>query len=360
MKVVCLAVYFWIIQIASAISLCTTPNGEQAECVSLPKCKMLFNALQTRKKGAIKFLGNSRCGPKQQTPMVCCGSEAYPLPTNLLPNRSICGDPSGDDRVVGGNVTGIWEYPWMALLKYRKTNDGSDAGFKCGGTLINNRYILTAAHCVKTPSQFYLDEVRLGEWKISSEKDCAEAEDSSAPECADPVIDLKIEEKIPHPGYDQRNGKNDIALLRLERNVGYTDSIKPICLKVSQAPEPGPESEMIVVGWGATENSSNSDYKLKLKVPIVPRKVCNEKITILGSIESDRICAGGEAGKDSCAGDSGGPLMHLTIGEWYVGQRWYQEGIVSRGAGCGYLGYPGVYVRVAHYMNWIVENLRSF
>ncbi|KAF2880109.1 hypothetical protein ILUMI_26066 [Ignelater luminosus] len=330
MKVVRLAAYFWIIQITSATLFCTTPNGEQATCVSLPECKILFNALQTRKKGAIEFLTNSHCGPKQQAPMVCCGSEAYPLPTNLLPNRSICGQPSGDDKVVGGNVTGIWDFPWMALLKYRETKDGSDAGFKCGGTLINNRYILTAAHCVKTHSQIYLDEVRLGEWKISSEKDCAEAEDSSTLECADPVIDLKIEEKITHPGYDQRNGKNDIALLRLEKNVDYTDYIKPICLKVSEAPEPEPKSEMFVVGWGATEN------------------------------KSDRICAGGEAGKDSCAGDSGGPLMHLSIGDLYVEQRWYQEGIVSRGVGCGYLGYPGVYVRVAHYMNWIVENLRSF
>lgn len=96
------------------------------------------------------------------------------------------------------------------------------------------------------------------------------------PECADPVVDLKIEEKIVHSRYDQRNGENDIALLRLEKNVNYTgmyndshtkkiscfkslfylpDYIKPICLKVKESAEPQPKTEMYVVGWGATENS---------------------------------------------------------------------------------------------------------
>lgn len=121
----------------------------------MSECRIIFNALQTRKKGAIEFIRNSQCGDKQQPSKVCCGSEGYPLPTNLLPNRTICGEGTGEDRLLGGNLTEIWDFPWMALLRYKKTNDGSDAGFKCGGTLINNRYILTAAHCVKTHS-FYL------------------------------------------------------------------------------------------------------------------------------------------------------------------------------------------------------------
>lgn len=94
-------------------------------------------------------------------------------------------------------------------------------------------------------------------------------------------------------------------------------------------------------------------------MPIVSRDYCNKKIINVGYIDSNRICAGGESGKDSCQGDSGGPLMVRSSGDWHIEQRWYQEGIVSRGVGCGFAGYPGVYMRVAYYMDWIVDNLRS-
>lgn len=65
-----------------------------------------------------------------------------------LPDKSVCGIQNEETRIVGGETTEIGEFPWMALLRYRNL-DGTDAGFQCGGTLINNRYVLTAAHCLK-------------------------------------------------------------------------------------------------------------------------------------------------------------------------------------------------------------------
>ncbi|KAF2895865.1 hypothetical protein ILUMI_10310 [Ignelater luminosus] len=339
---------------------CTTPNGEAASCIKSSLCNIISDAVQTRNEDALQFAKNSECGYNNETQetLVCCGSEAYPLRTNLLPNRSICGEQTGEIRIHGGTETKIWEFPWMALLKYKHNKTNEDAGYQCGGTIINSRYILTAAHCVHLKQPLYVDEVRLGEWKISSPEDC---EEGKVRYCADPVVDLKIEEKIVHPDYDFRKSKNDIALLRLDRNIEFTNFIQPICLPVSEAPDPSTGSKLTVVGWGITENDTKSDVKLKVNVPVVSKEQCSSKLHNIGDVDSTRICAGGEKGKDACQGDSGGPLMQSTSEDPNAKSvRWYQEGIVSTGSNCGQKNYPAVYTRVANYIAWITENLKEF
>ncbi|KAF2898376.1 hypothetical protein ILUMI_07799, partial [Ignelater luminosus] len=80
----------------------------------------------------------------------------------------------------------------------------------------------------------------------------------------------------------------------------------------------------------------------------------------IGGVSSSQLCAGGELGKDSCQGDSGGPLMRSLSENLNANPKWFQEGIVSKGMGCAVRGYPGIYLRVANYMDWIIQNLRSF
>ncbi|KAF2898237.1 hypothetical protein ILUMI_07939, partial [Ignelater luminosus] len=335
---------------------CTTPNGEAASCIPISSCKAIMDAINTQNKDAIEFSKKSQCGfDKEQ--LVCCGSEAYPLRTNLLPNRTVCGEQKGDVRIHGGEVTQIWEFPWMVLLGYRN-NDGTDGGFRCGGSVINNRYILTAAHCVSLRARLNIrvDRVRLGEWRISTAEDCDEGVSVN---CADPVVEINIEKKIVHPEYRRVEGKNDIALLRLEKNIQFSNYIQPICLPVRESPDSSPNSEMHVAGWGATENSSYSDVKLKLKLRVVSRSYCNEKLSDIGGAGPLQMCAGGEGKKDSCQGDSGGPLMRSFSENENAKPKWYQEGVVSRGKGCGMVGFPGIYTRVASYMDWIIENLES-
>lgn len=96
--------------------------------------------------------------------------------------------------------------------------------------------------------------------------------------------------------------------------------------------------------------------KLRVEVPLVSNSECSTTYGKLGMIITDRqLCAGGAAGKDSCTGDSGGPLMTFKSDE----EVWYAEGIVSYGAGCGRAGWPGVYTGLPFYYDWIVDNIKQ-
>lgn len=134
------------------------------------------------------------------------------------------------------------------------------------------------------------------------------------------------------------------------------DFVRPICLPSSQDARTEVGEKLTVAGWGRTEYSNFSPIKLKLQVPVVSDYQCAERFrTLRVALQDSQLCAGGERGRDSCNGDSGGPLMDTfknDSGQWYV------KGIVSFGAKCGLDGWPGVYTRVASYLQWIRQNVR--
>lgn len=201
--------------------------------------------------------------------------------------------------------------------------------------------------------------MRLGEWDTSTDLDCDD--NDGEPDCSEAPIDVPVSGLFPHPEYDPTSVEqyHDIALLRLGQKVKYTDFIKPICLPTDDAFKTRDYSKdrFSVAGWGKTEFESKSDRKQKVNVPGVPLDICNLSYSDR-EIITTQLCAGGEEGKDSCRGDSGGALMgRATLAKRpYV----YAAGIVSFGPSpCGRASWPGVYSKVSAYLDWILTTIKA-
>lgn len=315
---------------------CVDPAGRMGNCVKIQECQSLnkLNSKSMLTNDDITILTASRCGGFGGDALVCCA---------CFPEPPICGFQI-TDRLIGGGVTKLSEFPWTALIVYMHA-DGSTA-FYCGGALINEEYVLTAAHCVVSLRKGWkVHRVRLGEWDLSTSVDCSD--DS----CADPVIDMDIDDIIVHSEHDDLRKANDIALIRLRSRVEYCVTIQPICLPISEEIRLINHEGMTAyaAGWGRTENGTSSDRKRSVPLPISNLENCtNEYQDIDFELLPTHLCAGGENGKDSCSGDSGGPLMRLVHGSWYL------LGVVSFGLkSCGTQSTPSVYSNVAEYMDWI-------
>uniref|UniRef100_A0AAG5CTE4 CLIP domain-containing serine protease n=1 Tax=Anopheles atroparvus TaxID=41427 RepID=A0AAG5CTE4_ANOAO len=340
---------------------CQTPDGKQGTCVRLRSCQSIRGLLLKKDKTTTEweFLKKAQCGMENRAVLTCC-----PLSVRLtgrfddqveLPAPGVCGTTL-NDRIVGGEEAPLGSYPWLARIQYFKSNNRY--GFHCGGVLIHNKYVLTAAHCIEgVPSSWIVYQVRLGEHDTTTEVDCEPSQPGTEPDCADKVVDVLISAYVVHPDYYKENGAdyNDIALLQLQESVTFTSYITPICLPTTQRvrSENLTGKQLTVAGWGQTQNRSTSTKLLHLKVPVWENDNCGEVFRSVSlDIVPTQVCAGGDMGKDSCRGDSGGPLMWLRRSEWYL------VGLVSFGLEqCGANGVPGVYTRISEYMNWIQETM---
>ncbi|XP_043472965.1 serine protease easter-like [Leptopilina heterotoma] len=360
-------IYFFTIQ-SSALD-CYTAKGEYGSCIEIRSCPAMVEILKMYplQSETVKYLKESRCrvaGSSTSEVIICCPSHSSLSFTtsnpswnasdhNLLPTN--CGQETMG-RIVGGEVTDIDEFPWMALLEYQTPN-----GIKtlCSGVVINKRYVLSAAHCIKgkgLPKNYRAVNVRLGEYDTTSNPDCIIQ--SGYQVCADPIVIIPIQEIITHEDYvpNSKGQPNDIALLRLSKDIVFTNYIQPICLPQNS----NVESLLYTAGWGRTEYGTNSDKKLKLSVPAVSIERCIPWYRSAGAnLGHGQICAGGDKGRDSCRGDSGGPLMAKSRGTVDNKPKWVSVGIVSFGPSpCGREGWPGVYTKVHDFMPWILRNMR--
>ncbi|XP_062122685.1 spaetzle-processing enzyme-like [Drosophila sulfurigaster albostrigata] len=366
---------------------------EKGLCIHIRDCPFLDEILNITKPTAAQrqLLGDSQCGLDNtrhsglvQRILVCCPdskrgtasagagsgtsgdslSGDEPEPGNVLPSIGKCGILFAN-RILGGTKAKLYEFPWMALLKY-KTKQKDEYTFNCGGALINSRYVLTAGHCLASNKldQYGLElhSVRLGEWDTSTAPDC-ETELNKKKTCAPLHIDVLIEKKILHDLYipDAIDQMHDIALLRLKDLVRFTDYVKPICLPVGDDIRNNNfvDYAMDVAGWGATEDDKPSNIKLKITVDVWNLKPCQDKYrTYQMHINGSQLCAGGKNNVDTCRGDSGGPLMVLT--NVAAEEVFFVAGITSYGPiPCGLPGWPGVYTRVGHYVDWVIHNLEA-
>ncbi|KAG6438680.1 hypothetical protein O3G_MSEX000143 [Manduca sexta] len=328
----------------------------------------------------VEYLKNSLC-PGPEDPSVCCGpapqlqeplyeqceAKVSALPPD--PDSDCCGvDSSVGNKIVGGKVTTIDQYPWLVVIEYVKSFEKNK--LLCGGSLISGKYVLTAAHCVKGPilSRGTPKYVRLGEYNVTNDgRDCVKS-DYGDDDCTDEMILAPIEKMIPHPRYTglDNERRHDIALIRLKIYAPYTDFIRPICLpKIDYLLSPPANFSFYVAGWGRAYQDlqrgiyRNSDVKKHVVMPYIDRAVCQAAIRTLNGLEGItyeevHICAGGVKGNSSCRGDSGGPMMY----ENKQLRKYEAIGIVSAGSlNCGREGIPTVFTYVYKYLPWIKANI---
>lgn len=241
---------------------------------------------------------------------------------------SLSRSPSMDGRIVGGHSTDIARHPWQVSLQR------SNSHF-CGGALISNRYVLTAAHCLDRILLPSVVSVRVGATQFNSGGQV-----------------ISVSRIILHPGWNGngRSYDNDIALVLLASSPTVANA-RAIALPAANAQIPD-LANMAVTGWGSIREGGSVVTTLQeVIVPHVDLNRCANLYKASASappVTSVMLCAGIEAngGKDACQGDSGGPAV-------YNNQLF---GIVSWGIGCARPRFPGVYARVTSYLDWIKEN----
>lgn len=248
-------------------------------------------------------------------------------------------------RIVGGGTAGCNEWPWQVGLLARQGFSISSDPF-CGGTLINSRYVVTAAHCTdgKTAGDI---AVSIGDHNISA----------TAMEPAQTWAGL--EALVQHPGYNEDTTKDDISVLRLAQEVDMS-LFSPACL-----PAPSVASSQqwagqnaTATGWGALQYGTG-DYpevlqELQDLLPIVTNSECvDNELIDEGQLLPGMFCAGGPGlGIDTCQGDSGGPLTRQAIAGIYE-----LIGVVSWGVDCA-KSY-GVYADIPYYHSWLAPIVGS-
>ncbi|XP_008316877.1 chymotrypsin-like elastase family member 2A [Cynoglossus semilaevis] len=241
--------------------------------------------------------------------------------------------PPALNRVVGGVDAKPHSWPWQVSLQFKGETSGRFY-HTCGGTLISNQWIITAAHCIG--SRTY--RVYLGK---HNQKDYSEAGSIS-------FSPAKI---VVHEDWDRQKLCNDIALIKLPNPITFSHTVKPACL-----PDLGkilPHNyPCYVTGWGRIETIGPSANMLQQALlPVVDYPTCispdwwgNNLVT------NNMVCAGGDGEKGGCSGDSGGPLScQSSSGSWEV------HGVVSFGSslGCNYRRKPTIFTRVSAYISWI-------
>uniref|UniRef100_A0A3B3UVR3 Transmembrane serine protease 5 n=1 Tax=Poecilia latipinna TaxID=48699 RepID=A0A3B3UVR3_9TELE len=239
-------------------------------------------------------------------------------------------------RIIGGVEALLGRWPWQVSLYYSNRHT-------CGGSIITSQWIVTAAHCVHNYRLPHVSSwvVYAGIVTRSSAKIAQHA-------------GYVVEKIIYNKNYNHRSHDSDIALMKLRRPLNFSDTIRPICLPPYDYDLPG-GTQCWISGWGYTQPDVHSPDTLKeAPVPIISTKKCNSSCMYNGEITPRMLCAGYTEGKvDACQGDSGGPLVCQDENLWRL------AGVVSWGTGCAEPNHPGVYSKVAEFLDWIYDMIED-
>ena len=289
---------------------------------------------------------------------------------------------AGNEKIVGGTKAAQGAYPFqVALLRVRRTGPGKAqvVGQFCAGTLLTQRYVLTAAHC------FVQGEKGKIEGLAKADGVGVHVGDVNIVNGGDKILVKRI---VVHPKYVTGANVNDIAIVELDRPPRDDSGAKTVTVidRESEGRFLPVDGELRIIGWGKTESGKGSLDLMEANVAAVDFGKCNRVLTAArmtagdvrkalndisfefnlnangrkaleagivqqgGAVTSQMFCAAARTdGRDTCGGDSGGPILRQD------GKGgWVQVGIVSFGVGqCGQAALPGVYTRLALYTDWI-------
>uniref|UniRef100_A0A8C5LCX7 Transmembrane protease, serine 11a n=1 Tax=Jaculus jaculus TaxID=51337 RepID=A0A8C5LCX7_JACJA len=240
-----------------------------------------------------------------------CGKRAVPLIVN---------------RIVSGSLAVRGAWPWQASLQRSNIH-------QCGGTLIGNMWLVTAAHCFKS-------NANPRQWKVSF-----------GTTISPPLMERDVKRIVLHARYRPPARAHDIAVVQFAPRVAFSDDVRRICLPAAAAPFPW-NSTVYITGFGALYYGGESQNNLReARVQIISNDICKQPQVYGNDIQPGMFCAGYLEGiYDACRGDSGGPLVVKDNKD-----TWYLIGIVSWGYNCGQKNKPGVYTDVTYYRRWIAS-----
>lgn len=259
-------------------------------------------------------------------------SKKFTIVTLLLISVSVSNVPAATRiaKIIGGHPANSSAWPWMAGLVFKHSSNIN--GVFCGASLIATDWVLTAAHCV-----FYEDSSTFD--VIINQ---AQLESSGGER-------LTVDHIVIHPLYNDFTLKNDLALIKL----ATPSENSPVKILSSFTVQDHAGKPAIALGWGTT-SATTEQYPSelhKVNLPIISTSLCTK---VMGDITDNMLCAGDGLGtKDTCFGDSGGPLIIYDK----ESNSWRQAGITSWGFGCAEPGFYGVYTRVKNFARFISDQI---
>ncbi|KAH8235918.1 hypothetical protein KR032_010728, partial [Drosophila birchii] len=360
---------------------CNVTNSIPGICRSINDCEPLIDGYI--KTGALKLADVPSCGLNVWGEIICCptkpccangpatvSTSATATSTTISTTRkprpivrvgapdrpavAACNEIQEEHRlsngtnhlvihIVGGVAVDLGVYPHMAAIAFL-TFDRFE--FRCGGSLISKRHVLTAAHCVYTDSLMPAF-VRLGTVNV-------EIPDKN-------YVDVNVRNVTIHPNYLANIKYNDVAILELANAVTVTNNIRPACLHTDTR-DPPSETKLFVAGWGVLNVTTRVVSKILLRaaLEVVPLPQCNISYSEQpgavrnlkeGVIDSLMCATDKNRIADACQGDSGGPLIqevNIEDGVYTI------MGIINSGFGCA-TKTPGLYTRVASFLDFIEQ-----
>jgi len=252
---------------------------------------------------------------------------------DLKETCGIEGPPAkAEGRIVGGVEAEPNQWPWQVALFI------DDAWF-CGGALISENWVVTAAHCADGASYF---DVMAGAHDVRA---------SSEPN----RVEITSYNGIVHENYDDWALVNDIALVELPTPITFNDYIKPACLP-SVGDTADVDELVTCTGWGKPSDSAGGiapKLRMVSDLPVISNAECD---SVYGIVGDGVVCIDTTGGKGTCNGDSGGPL-NMKAEVKAAGQQWKQVGVVSFGASSGCeVGLPSGFTRTEYFLDWISDN----